>query len=302
MLDEYALDPAVLNNWQSFRYFFENFGVSHGRMISRYPKKWKRMVFEACSGCRDIELERIVERLKDIDDRLFRTATNFDTALPWFTNAENNRDAFRAVISTVNPKHHENVLLSDELSESDTLWNVAREKQVKRTAADLASCAGSLLENAKEILFIDPHFDPTKSRYRNTLKAFLEKVPEPKLKRIEYHLSHRLPANFFRDELYEKIPRILNRDTTITFFRWEEAASGDSLHPRYILTDRGGIRIEHGLDEEPGGPTADVSLLDTALFKTRWDDYQKNPAAYFDSTKSKPTFALIDEYVVTGTK
>ena len=103
MLHEYALDPSVLTNWQSFRYFFENFGVSQGRMISQYPKKWKRMVYEACAGCRDIERSRIEQRLADIDDRLLRTTTLFDAALPWFANAETNRKAFHAVISTVNP-------------------------------------------------------------------------------------------------------------------------------------------------------------------------------------------------------
>jgi hypothetical protein len=135
------------------------------------------------------------------------------------------------------------------------------------------------------------------------LEAFLETIPEPgKLKRIEYHVSNKLRASYFSDHLYKKVPHILSRNVIIKFIRWLEADSGDSLHPRYILTDRGGIRIEHGLDEEPGGPTTDVSLLDTNLFKARWDDYQTNQLAYFDSTKTKPTFVYADEFLVTGSK
>jgi len=303
MLDEYALDPNVLTNWDSFRYFVEKFSVSQGRIISQYPKKWKRMVYEACSGCRDIERSRIEQRLAGIDDRLFRTEAPFNPSLSWFTNAENNHNLFRAVISTTNPKRHENVLLADEMSEGDLLWNVDREMPVKRTATDLANSAGRLLEHAKEILFIDPYFKPTELRYRNTLKAFLGKVPEPgKLVRIEYHVSNKLLPKYFSDSLQENLPRILSRNVTITFIRWLEADGGDSIHPRYILTDRGGIRIEHGLDEEPGGPTADVSLLDTSLFKARWDDYQKDPDKKFDKENKKSTFAYVDEFVVVGTR
>ncbi|HIJ88889.1 MAG TPA: hypothetical protein HPP97_14620 [Desulfuromonadales bacterium] len=303
MLHEYALDPSVLTNWQSFRYFFENFGVPQGRMISQYPKKWKKLVYEACSGCRDIERSRIEQRLADIDDRLFRTTALFDAALPWLVNAETNRKAFRAVISTANPSRHDNIIIADDISDTDPLWRVDREKPVLRTAQELAACAGRLLEHAREVLFIDPHFDATKPRYRNTLKAFLEKIPEPgKLKRIEYHVSNTLLPGNFSGSLQEHLPRIMSRDVTITFIRWQEANSGDSLHPRYILTDRGGIRIEHGLDEEHGGPTADVSLLDSTLFKSRWDDYQKNTAAYFDKAKAKPTFVYVDEFSVTGTR
>ena len=40
MLFEYAVEPVLLNNWPSFRYFYEKFGVPQGRLISRYPKHW----------------------------------------------------------------------------------------------------------------------------------------------------------------------------------------------------------------------------------------------------------------------
>ncbi len=304
MLLEYALDPNVLTNWDSFRYFIENFGVSKGRMISKYPKKtWKLMVAESCKKlCRPVEFLKIVDYLENMDDKFFQTQCKFDPSVSWFLNAEANRSSFHAVISN-EKSNNENVIVADEIQYDTPLWDIPREKPVKRTARELANCAGRLLEHAREILFIDPHFDPTKPRYQNTLKAFLEKVPEPgKLKRIEYHLSNKwLPSNF-SGQLKEYLPRILSRGVTITFIRWLEADNGDSIHPRYILTDRGGIRIEHGLDEEPGGPTADVSLLDISLFKSRWDDYQKNPTAYFDASKAKPTFKYVDECVVTGTR
>jgi hypothetical protein len=292
MLHEYALDPNVISTWQSFRYFIENFGVSQGRMLSKYPKKWKKMVYEACSGCPDgTERKRIEEKLMEIDDKLIRCPYPFDTSLPWLTNAEASRGAFRAIISMINPNNHDNVLIADEIQGSEPLWKVPREKPVPRSAQAMADCAERLLWYAKEILFVDPHFDPAKSRYRNTLKAFIEKISDPaKIRRIEYHLSKRYASDYFRDELVKRVPCILKEGITITFIRWEEADHGESIHPRYILTDFGGMRFEHGLDEEPGGPTVDVGLLDADLYKTRWNDYQKE-------TKS---FVYVDEFAITG--
>jgi hypothetical protein len=55
------------------------------------------------------------------------------------------------------------------------------------------------------------------------------------------------------------------------------------------LTDRGGVRIEHGLDEgEEAKPQA--SVLDEALYRQRWKDFQKATAA----------FEFVDEVVVKG--
>ena len=46
MLKEFALEPEALASWESFRYLIEKFGVSKGRVISRFPKQWKRLVYE----------------------------------------------------------------------------------------------------------------------------------------------------------------------------------------------------------------------------------------------------------------
>ena len=54
MLSEYALDPELLSNWKDFRFFASQFGAAQGRLISRFPKKWKGLVMEAASGAAEI--------------------------------------------------------------------------------------------------------------------------------------------------------------------------------------------------------------------------------------------------------
>ena len=88
MIYEFALDPGVLSTWGSFRYFYDNFGAEHGRLISQFPKRWKRMVYDACSKCADIDKKRIEERLAYINNKLVKMSREYNNSMPWLENAE----------------------------------------------------------------------------------------------------------------------------------------------------------------------------------------------------------------------
>ena len=60
----------------------------------------------------------------------------------------------------------------------------------------------------------------------------------------------------------------------LSIHRWERLPQGEGLHPRYILTERGGIRLDWGLDTGRQGETTDVSLLDATLWQKRWESFQ----------------------------
>src|SRR5579872_5031649 len=108
MLHEFALEPSVLNTWPRFQRFVGQFGVHHGRMISRYPSRWKKMVHESLGDCGDVERKRIVEGLSRIDDRLLPRFHEWDGALTWAKNAaiEHGKRPFDAIIASVNLDAH----------------------------------------------------------------------------------------------------------------------------------------------------------------------------------------------------
>jgi hypothetical protein len=126
MLYEYALEPALLNNWKDFRYFTEKFGVSRGWMLSRYPKRWKRLVYESLSNCGEIERKRIEEGLHRLDDRLLDREGEWNPQRDWLTNAEAEhlRRPFHAVVARAKPNQREFVLEGDGIDETHPLWNV----------------------------------------------------------------------------------------------------------------------------------------------------------------------------------
>jgi hypothetical protein len=295
MLHEYALDPSVLHNFDKVRYFLEKFGVYHGRLISRFPRKWKRMVYEACAACGDIEKKRIEVSLISADFKLMKTGRLYDDSLAWLINAEKQHSAkpFHAIISNSNPRNISDVLIADAVSEESTpLLRVKREDCVSRSAEILAKMVQPLLQISAEVLFIDPHFDPTKERFRRTLSLFLMALNgNEKVRRIEYHLGDDLGEPYFKTECMRHISRILPKNRAITFVRWKqfETNPGDQLHPRYVLTDLGGIRIDVGLDEGEEGETTDISLLDWTLYQQRWKDYGESPA-----------FEFVDKITIVG--
>jgi hypothetical protein len=285
MIHEFALDPGVLSNWQSFRFFIDQFGVHHGRMISRYPGKWKKMVYEKAAACGDIERKRIEAALQTIDSKLIRKERPYEPLHPWLTNAiaEHGRDPFRAVISRDFPTASDYFLAADEINENTLYWRVQREDRCQRTAVNLAEKLKPLLLVSDEILFVDPHFDPSASRYRRPLSEFfrtiLQRTSLPAS--IEYHISAKIKSGHFANHCIPEVQRILPSSLSMHIFRWQQQSQGDTLHPRYLLTERGGIRIEHGLDESNNSSeTTDISLLDVSLYNERWNDYHISTSSF----------------------
>lgn len=298
MIHEFALDPSLLSNWEQFRYLTEKFGISQGRLISRYPKRWKKMVYEGLSGTGEIERKRIEERLRRIDDKMQARDHRWNNDVHWLSNAqeEHGRQPFHAIIAHTNPSIHEKVLTYDDLDEGTPLWTIEREKIVFRNASLLAAAVSPLLCSAKSIIFVDPHFDPYKARVRNTLTTFLKacltgrvgSMPE----RVEFHTAYEPKITDFAAECHRQLPQRIPVGMFLRIVRWQERTGGDGLHNRYILTERGGVRLAWGLDEGNPAQTDDLSLLDSSVYDARWYQY----------CSDQPAFDFVDELMIDGTR
>ena len=52
---------------------------------------------------------------------------------------------------------------------------------------------------------------------------------------------------------------------TVTIYRWRQKAGGADFPARYLLTDKGGIRVDAGFSAEGGAQKPDMALTDCAL-------------------------------------
>ena len=241
MFYEYALEPQLLSNWSDFRYFFENMGMTRGRLISRYPKHWKRLVYESLGDCGDMERMRIAEALNRADEKLLHRNNEWDGNKDWLTNAEAEhvRSPFHAIIARENPHANASVLVGDALDEHESLWILNSSCDVLRKAQDMADGVATLLQASREIIFIDPHFGPETPRYRRPLIGFLQAAQHNrtiKLERVEYHLKAKSTAVFFETEC-SKLADNLPAGIEIRLKRWRELPGSEKLHDQ-IHSDR----------------------------------------------------------------
>lgn len=294
MIHEYALEPELVATWgnrHDFRYFIENFGLGRPRIVSRYPKPWKRLVWNAFHSNDEFEKARMTELLARLSERMVkRRGYVWEPERTWLENAhrEDERVPFHAILARVNSNDHPRTLLSDGLDDATPLWAVPRGVTIARSAVEMAAAVVDMLRMADVVIFVDPYFRPGRIENRRPLEAFLRAVvnarPLDMPTRIEVHTSldedRSGTREFFEDQCRRTLPRCVPEGVRLVIRRLRERPGGQRLHNRYILTDVGGLIFGGGLDEAAAGEIDDVTLMDRPQYELRWSQHAAEPMAF----------------------
>ena len=274
MIYEYALEPSLLSNWKDFRYFTEKFGFSEGRLISRYPSRWKKMVIESLSET-GLNRTKIVERIRKLDDRMLPRQHEWNPEKDWLTNAENEHEErpFHAILAKENPHGKDFVLEGDNVEDATPLFKIEGTPTIPRSARRMATLVGPVLQCAKEILLIDSNFGPENPRHRHPMEEFLAVSIRGRdtssLKRVEIHLKEKAKGNkeqkeqattFFRNTAREELPHLIPKGMKVRLVRWSDSSPDERFHNRFILTDRGGLQFGDGLDDGGGRKRPSITI------------------------------------------
>ncbi|RJP63346.1 MAG: hypothetical protein C4543_00645 [Ignavibacteriales bacterium] len=311
ILFEYAVDPNIFQSWTGYQQIIPDFGVTKGRLISEFPEliEWKRMAASAIrksqkSGkLKPIKAQTLVAKVQKIDNKFISSNRKYNFDNPWLVNAieEDKIDPFHAIITIINPDGNEKILKIDDFDRDTEPWKVNTQCNINRTSQDMADCVERLLKHGHEVIFVDPHFNPVEPRFLNPLSKLLDVIAQlPNIRRIEYHLleDSRIPKQGFINSCQSNVAPICPSGINIKFVRWQQlpgqdpTSGGKRLHPRFILTDKGGIMFDPGLDEGVIGDKLKILLLDEDIYLEEWSNYQR----------SSSPFNFIDELVITGSK
>lgn len=301
MIYEYALEPEMVAAWgdrQAHRFYSREFGLGSGRLVSRYPKKWAKKVWNSFSGSNDMDRKRLEEFLTRLQEIMIkRKGYHWDEEQSWLDNAmaEHNRYPFRAVLSGKNPKGQPGIICEEDLETVPCHgWDNPHGISVNRNVHEMADAVGSMLSCCRRVKFIDPHMSPGRSDFKNSLGAFLcilaseRPVGPPEL--IEIHTAlHDGTAEFLQQSYAKLIPIGLR----VILYQWQERIGGQRLHNRYILTDIGGVSFQHGLDTGKEGDTDDINRLDIEQYEVRCKQFDPLVPAF--------DFAA-DPLIITGTQ
>jgi len=313
MIFEYALDPKLVCTWtdrKTCSFFKDQFGIEHGRLVSRYPKRWKKFVWNAYQKSKESrpqtdkkraqiqreesKLTELLQRIGEIMIRRHKRDWNENNS--WLNNAlsEHKKCPFHAIITQSNPNNMSFILTQNDLYEENCpLWETNRGIPINRKAKDMANIVSPMLKNCRVAIFVDPYFRSNQRKWRRTFKEFFKELStkhsQPSLLRIEVHASaeiYKAPSSDeFQNECMKNMANCIPKGLNVLFKRWKQKPNGEKLHNRYILTDIGGVSFLIGLDEGDKGETDDVTLLDIEQYKLRWSQY----------TSSNPAFDLAEE-------
>ena len=290
MLFEYAVEPqAIGSSWQNFRYLIEKFGFDRGRLISRFPKKWEREVYDAAAQMKPIERSRLEIALTQAKQTKFiRSGRPYDPALgTWLQNAiaQHAVSPFHAIIAEQNPAAIGGVVTVDEADEHHPLMVSAHTWDVERVGTSLAIAMRPLLTSAKIVLFVDRFFDLSKARYQETLKACLDAIHASGGERVrcEIHFcdhDNRPTLEYVEREAHKWIRGVLPSGMSLALYSWKEQTGGADFHARYLLTDVGGINVEAGFSAEGAQQRVQLGLLPLDLAQNRLKALERSSTVY----------------------
>ncbi|MDZ4852319.1 MAG: hypothetical protein SGI77_23775 [Pirellulaceae bacterium] len=147
-----------------------------------------------------------------------------------------------------------------------------------------------LLRVSSDVFLVDPHFHPDKKAYLDSLHAILNVAYNDESKRfgaMKFHTKVVIAKNssdqsesIWIDEFHKscerELPRIIPKGRSLDVVLWKVKADGEAFHARYVLTDIGGISVDHGLDTPSSQQTTDIHWLMDSELKERWRDFLGN--------------------------
>lgn len=275
MLREFAVEPALLGEYNEFRYLSEKFGVQKARMIAEFPKKWRLLVYKSASGFTELQKKRLEEWLARKETFLIPSGRGCDSSDDWLHSAElaHTNHPFHAILATANPRGHEKVLLPHDLPlESAPLFKAQHECFMPRKPEDFAAISDLLLRSSRQIIFVDPHASANK-RWSEALSAMIDCAhPEAVIRYCSIGMPEK--RNYRLEDIRKYWPRAIPKGKTLEFILLDKDAGMDT-HNRFILTERGGIKFAWGLDTSSDGSKDIVNVMAEDTHAVMFKEYDK---------------------------
>ncbi len=297
MIREFAVEPEVMATWQHFRELFHQFGVSQGRLISEFPSKWRKTLYELVA---DREKKGLIDpaKAKSICDRIAAARDRFCSAggrafdpspdMTWLKNAwaHQTRQPFAGIIVRPEscPAPANGVLVAGDFDPDSAPWKAERQAKVPRTTVALTECARLLLLNSKELVLVEPNFNATEPRFMNSVIEFVAGAGRGKpWQRCELHTRAAENSSDQTTRTYNcrrSLEQSLPSNVSVTVHFWHRLPGGEKLHARYLLTELGGLQFDYGLDIGEPGETTVVTLLDHSHWAEVREDYRSGSKTF----------------------
>jgi len=282
MIADCAIDPEIFAEWRHFQSLYEDFGVHRGRLISRFPKSWPRLLLEYAGkyvkNGKNSERQRsmIEARLKEEKFGLRRKMisprgrTGPQDGDSWLDAVCRAEPPFDLIIAKNAKRSLDTSVSAEDFMKDEAPFARPTQIHTPRKKEHLVGVASLLLSCSKEIVLVDPNLRPDEKRFYNTIIHLMKTVDRVPC-RFEIHTKRILkPSDDFhpkknrRQWEYNILPNLPD-EWHLTACYWDTLPKEGKPHARFLLTERGGLHYDYGLDEGEGETL--VTLLDENIWE-----------------------------------
>lgn len=265
MNELYGADPSILKTASDLRLLLSAFGPYSGRYLANYPMDWSARVRGNLQHVGEIEAARIYTLLRRAQENIaLITRAN----LPWSVDREWLENAeplnFDGLIS--HKSGSPNVYKFDEMELPPTT-----EERVLGSATEYLRISKILLVLSPEIAFIDPYLNPLHRDCAVVLNKLFQQIAIGKCRKITLwtrasNVFRSASVSVIKTDLINELRKMtltakLKSGCEVEMLLVDDDAQQSKMHGRYLLSIKGGIRLDQGFQQLRQGRQVDVAPI-----------------------------------------
>ena len=283
MNELYAADPAVCSHASELKLLLASFGPYAGRYLANYPVDWAAQVESQFENLGEIEAARvktILRRAKEGLAMVTRANLSWNKEQEWLANAKPLLDVAPAVFDGLIAKHAAPPDVH-HLHELDL--PLTAEERISGTATEYARVSKILLLLSPEITLVDAYMNPLKRDCSAVLKAMFDIAGKGKCQKISLWAR---ASEVFKNGVHTVIKTDLENSLRrlgvqanfkpgreIEMILVDDESRETKMHGRYMLSIKGGIRLDQGFQKLPEGRQVDVGPIGKTIHDALLDIY-----------------------------
>ena len=268
MNELYAADPAVCCHASDLKLLLASFGPYAGRYLANYPTDWAAQVEKRFANVGEVEAARVQTLLRRAKENLTlvtRANLPWNAQQAWLPNASPMLGGAAAVFDGL-------IALQAKPPAVQQLHELelppTAEERIAGTAAEYARISKILLLLSPEVALIDPYLNPLKRASAAVLTSLFELVAKGKCQKITLWVRAAEVlgsgnGSAIKADLQDALHRLASAANfkpgrEVELLMVADEASQSKIHGRYLLSIKGGIRLDQGFQQLPVGRKVDV--------------------------------------------
>jgi hypothetical protein len=274
MNELYAADPAVCGHASELKLLLASFGPYTGRYLANYPIGWGTLLEKRFENLGEVEAARVkllLQRAKESISLITKTD------LPWGVEKDWLANALPLMVKTASvPAVFDGLIATQakppaiqDLHELD--FSPTAEERIAGTVNEYARVTKILLLLSPELAMIDPYLNPLNRYCFAVLEAMFNIAAKGKCRKITLWARASTVIGYSTyAAIKTDLEKALNRLALKSNFRpgreiemllVEDESRRTKMHGRYLLSIKGGIRLDQGFQQLPEGRHVDVGPI-----------------------------------------